>query len=542
MPPITTPDHVAGWMQHNMCNIGDVKINEYMCLPATHDSGMDHHSWSTTHGTKNRTLNQTLGIGNQLRLGARWFDLRPMLLDGDWYCGHFSSIPTFGWQGATGVKLQEVIDEVNEFLDKYPELVILRVTHLHDARTGATIPQHHQQLLKKLFNGLKHIYWGKDKKSENNLDKKTLRDFIGNKVGKVIVTGEPEDGPGFSQGDFDSLPGSRTDFVAHGPSANAEMSNAETFWNSKSLIDLANKRQLDEYPYTPQRIYTELNEGSCGMFMIDNLHDGSLQTICLAMSLARHMIKDPNRYGSIVVVYAGKLITDAGIKAKVMQAIKGRARYAVTNDSMGGDPWAWERKCAVACMVETKHQGRAPFLRARFAWEGEELDFTTDIESINFGGKELYDHHFRTAYYNLFRMLREQLPITPSIEFFGLTTPEDPQPGVVKDGLVYYRSIDGNVLKQRRLREHNTTSFCADVQKLEWEGQIVRKAEAYEPFLWRLDYGGGTIQVTNELMGFDPAPGKRKRALLTYRSARHGPMRFDPANEFDNWTIKKADP
>ncbi|KAK6499140.1 hypothetical protein TWF481_011711 [Arthrobotrys musiformis] len=471
MPPISTPDHVAGWMQHNMDKIGDVKINEYMCIPATHDSGMDHHSWSTTHGTKNRTLNQTLGIGNQLRLGARWFDIRPMLLDGDWYCSTINSC--FG-----------------------------------------------------------------------SFSTKTLRDFIGNRVGKVIVSGVPGPGdePGFSQADFDSLPGSRTDFATHGPSANAEMSNTESFLNSKSIIDLANKRQLDEYPYTPQRIYTELGEGSCGMFMIDNLHDGSLQTICLAMSLARHMVKDPSRYGNMVLVYGGKLITDTNVKGRVMQAMKGYNKYSVTNDSMGGDPWAWERKCAVACIFETKNQNRTPFLRARFAWEGEELDFTTDIESINFGGKQLYDHHFRTAYYNLFRMLREQLPITPSIEFFGLTTPEDPQPGNVKDALVYYRSMDGVVLKQRRLREHNRTNFCADVQKLEWEGQLVRRAEAYEPFLWRLDYGGGTIPVNNDLMGFDAAPGKRKRALLTYRSARHGPMRFDPANEGDNWTIKKADP
>ncbi|KAK6510809.1 hypothetical protein TWF506_009904 [Arthrobotrys conoides] len=541
---VLSPDHAAGWMQHNISKIGDTPLKDYMLLPGTHDSGMDHSSWSTFHGTKNRTLNQAFGIGDQLRLGARWFDLRPMLLDGEWYAGHGSHVAV-GWQGATGVKLSEAISEINEFLDKYPELVVLQVSHIQDARSGDGLSvEKHKNLISLLFKGLKHIYIGQGGKAESNLQEKSLNYFIGNKVGKVIVTSAiPIDGPDFHSAAYDTVPGSKTSFKVSIQSINAEVSWAESFLNSKSIIDLANKRQIDEWPYTPQRMWAEERGGDCGVLQIDYLHDEALITICVAMTLARHMVLKPSGYNNLVLIYGGREVTDPGLKQNVVNSIKACDKFQVGSGVMFGgyDPWPMLRKSAVACFLETKPGSNDPFLRCRFAWENDHLDFTTDIERVNFGGRDLVGSPFRVSYQNIFRMLWAQDPITPDEKFFGCGGSADPRPGEVKDALVYYRSMDGKVLKQRRIREHIEINFHADILRLEWDGVTITKPECYEPFLYRFDYGGGKLKINIDMFDkLDPSPGKEKKAALLHRFKRHGPHQVWIEKEYHDWYIPKA--
>ena len=178
-------------MQDNLYLWEDRALRQ-LCVPASHDSSMSKLVWSTLSASNAIVRTQSKSVEEQLALGVRYFDLRPVLHKDRWICGHYSYISAMGsWQGGDGETIQEIVEGINRFTSKYQELVVLHVSHvyrLHD-RPGQPFfeddfvgpTKDEWKNLLDVFNGLQYRW---DQKADD-LTKKTLRDFIG--AGKSAV-------------------------------------------------------------------------------------------------------------------------------------------------------------------------------------------------------------------------------------------------------------------------------------------------------------------------------------------------------------------
>ena len=104
----------ATWMHDNLATLGDLPIGE-LCIPGSHNSGMSIIQSETFFSLSSATKTQTLPIESQLHLGVRYFDVRPCLLDGKFYTGHYSNLPVVGWQGANGESMDSIIETLNRY-------------------------------------------------------------------------------------------------------------------------------------------------------------------------------------------------------------------------------------------------------------------------------------------------------------------------------------------------------------------------------------------------------------------------------------------
>lgn len=380
--PNYAPDHIANWMQVNRSRFGDNKLEDFMWMPGTHASGMSHLSWNSKTATEGNTLTQSYGIGDQLRLGVRWFDLRPMWLDDKWVIGHGGAVNA-GWQSGSGPSLSEAIQEINNFTSSHAELIVLRVTRIRDAKSGGEIPSQYPDLIQQLFSGINHVYLGANGQSESNMYKKTLNDFIGDGKAKVIITTVPTDGSGLHETtDLQSVPARKTDFEISKISLNATLAGAQTVpWIGDDIRDQASKLQDREWFRQPQRLWNSPPSGGCAVLEIDNVHNMALITICLAASLARRRFMYRQQYGNVVIVYGGRLIEDPAVNTWMYTAAQTRTSFTITNENMGvanNDPWYGQRK---ACAVFVSAVG--PFCCAKFGWEGTILEFGDGIGLID---------------------------------------------------------------------------------------------------------------------------------------------------------------
>jgi hypothetical protein len=109
----------AGWMGSIMDVIGPRKL-KHVCMPGSHDAGMYKLDGKTPSANEGNTLTQWLNIYNQLRRGSRYFDVRPVVAnaDGDYYCGHYSTVPDNDighMQGGNGERLSELVKQTNQY-------------------------------------------------------------------------------------------------------------------------------------------------------------------------------------------------------------------------------------------------------------------------------------------------------------------------------------------------------------------------------------------------------------------------------------------
>ncbi|KAI8314378.1 Mutanase [Colletotrichum sp. SAR11_240] len=88
-------------------------------------------------GTSMDTQTQAYSIAGQLALGARYFDLRPALADDEFHIFHVSDPRATVIVGASGVTLQDVIDDINEFYARNPgEVIFLWMRDMVSFRGG----------------------------------------------------------------------------------------------------------------------------------------------------------------------------------------------------------------------------------------------------------------------------------------------------------------------------------------------------------------------------------------------------------------------
>ncbi|KAL4973438.1 PLC-like phosphodiesterase [Aspergillus desertorum] len=127
----------GNWMKKMYDVIKDRPL-QHLVMPGTHDSGMSTISGKIVSiGSAANTQTQGLNIYDQLRVGARWFDLRIMSVhqsdttDYDFWAAHVNDETADIPVGNTGESLNDIISEVNRFTSENPgEIIILKLRYL----------------------------------------------------------------------------------------------------------------------------------------------------------------------------------------------------------------------------------------------------------------------------------------------------------------------------------------------------------------------------------------------------------------------------
>lgn len=187
------------WMSGNIGLLASRSLRT-ICMPGSHDTGMSTFGSHTAFAKRCNTLTQTKSIAGQLAQGARFFDIRPVISGGAYFTGHYSYIDSIlGTQGANGQSIGQIVDEVNQFLEGAPELVVLKLSHDMNTDVGepdyrAFTQQEWDGLLRYLEERLKYRYVNP---GVNDLTTLKFGQFIGeSKPFKpaVLVVIDPSDG------------------------------------------------------------------------------------------------------------------------------------------------------------------------------------------------------------------------------------------------------------------------------------------------------------------------------------------------------------
>lgn len=192
------------WMQGMLQGPGGSLTLKDICLPGSHDAGMHKAENQTPFGSVSVTRTQWFPIVDQLHLGVRVFDLRPVWSHNNVYTGHYGSIAmgplnslkavsqsfkilgssdvkaNENWQGANGELFDDIINAVNEFLSKHSELIILDLSDNNWFDVTRGFDTFDAEQLDKFFAKLKGIkYLWKTPTPGKKLSDFTLNEFIG---------------------------------------------------------------------------------------------------------------------------------------------------------------------------------------------------------------------------------------------------------------------------------------------------------------------------------------------------------------------------
>lgn len=188
------------WMQANLSSFGNHPIR-HLCIPGSHDSGMSCITGKTFFVGERSTLTQTVDVGTQLTLGARYFDIRPVIASGHFAAGHYSKVDVVGWQGADGQTFSDMISQINDFTARNKEFIVLNLSH--DLNTDSGYHSLTQDEWNRLFQqllGINHLYVASNPTSVD-LTTLTLNQYIGNGQAAVVVIVQPDDSS-VSLGDY----------------------------------------------------------------------------------------------------------------------------------------------------------------------------------------------------------------------------------------------------------------------------------------------------------------------------------------------------
>jgi hypothetical protein len=137
---ITSLTHGPGNWMHQLYDVIKDRQIRHIVMPGTHNSGMSTISGHIlSGGSVTNTQNQALNIYDQLRAGARWFDLRIASIHqttpnegqyGFWAL-HVDKERVEVVIGNTGEGLSDIIEEINRFTDENSgEVIFFRLKYL----------------------------------------------------------------------------------------------------------------------------------------------------------------------------------------------------------------------------------------------------------------------------------------------------------------------------------------------------------------------------------------------------------------------------
>lgn len=186
------------WMTDNSY-IRGLTLDKITMLGA-HDAGMSQFQFATTGGTKANTITQVCDIGQQLNLGVRYFDIRPVYRNGEFYCGHFSNKVCkylIGWQGACGQSLAEIVNQINEFCRDKKELIILDISGQNGTYLDISNDYSFNEFDENIWNHLCNKFYEVNDLCHYNTyllcdditKRKTIGELTAEKSAVVIITG-----------------------------------------------------------------------------------------------------------------------------------------------------------------------------------------------------------------------------------------------------------------------------------------------------------------------------------------------------------------
>jgi hypothetical protein len=185
------------WMQQSLGSIGNRTLKQIV-MPGSHDAGMSSYKPGTAGANFANTQAQYLDVAGQLNAGSRYFDLRPVISNGQWVAGHYSELGEL-WVGGNGQALADTIKQINDFTSKYKELVIINLSHTLD--TDNDYKDLTQDQWNKLFDTLKGVNnrFTVQNPGKTDYTNKVLNDFIGDSASVFIFAQLPG---GISLGDY----------------------------------------------------------------------------------------------------------------------------------------------------------------------------------------------------------------------------------------------------------------------------------------------------------------------------------------------------
>ncbi|MCB1713810.1 MAG: hypothetical protein KDK04_00725 [Candidatus Competibacteraceae bacterium] len=174
----------TSWMADNLDLIGDKSLLE-IAMPASHDAGMGMtQDCRLAADCNTKTQNHT--ILGQLQAGSRYFDIRPVLYNGTMYTGHYAVHKDLGTLGCNGQSIADILADVNNYLKRGKDLVILKFSHYFDRDSGGAFSDSQMKmLLTQVTSALQPLLYSGPVPS-GGLQSTKVNDFIGS-GGKVLA-------------------------------------------------------------------------------------------------------------------------------------------------------------------------------------------------------------------------------------------------------------------------------------------------------------------------------------------------------------------
>lgn len=186
------------WMQASYDRIECLTLRE-LAMPGSHDSGMSQFNGGRGGASPTNVQTQALDIGGQLRAGARYFDVRPVIAGGHWATGHYTPNKILGWLGGNGQSIASIIEQVNNFTASNNELIILDLSHgldtdNFDGDLNNHLTQENWNDLMTVLLQLNHRLSGFN--SSGNLSVMPISDFIETRPAVVVIVRDKVKGGG----------------------------------------------------------------------------------------------------------------------------------------------------------------------------------------------------------------------------------------------------------------------------------------------------------------------------------------------------------
>jgi hypothetical protein len=460
------PDHTKKWMSYGLSQLADRQLHK-ICFPGSHDAGSWYMGYSSGFGTESNTITQTKSILGQLELGARWFDIRPALTSpgtgqppGEWACGHFTATNDWlGWQGANGQLIREVVDDVNRFTDENPELVVINASHIYRIFLMdklSTTANYKEDPSPGHLDQLWSIFAGL--KRRLTLDR--VRKIVGKTNPNEAKTVQLQD---LRLGDFIKRPDGGNEgcvvLVVHGVGEDDLYAN--DFWPARQINMESNGKWIT---------YTQ----------------SDLDAVISTTNFAQ--LFGPMANSSSVL----RLSEDVQKKGFpwVLQDIAGSSFPSmIVIDNIK------HANLLTLCLATT-------FFRLN-------SDLNTSDATIVYGGQLITSN-------DVHNRVKDCIEGKKSMDVGNDTFGCDPFPGEVKSAAIFYRHE--GFIKGRWEVEWDRIHFEQDVHRIEYGGKVITDQNVYYRVLSAIAKRA-SLQVNNDNMGGDPAPGIVKTCKVVFQGA-----------------------
>lgn len=544
-------------MRDNLSWLKDYPIGQILSMPGSHDAGMYKVNSNTSRANAEGLLTQTNHVLDQLKFGARWFDIRAYAVGNEFYCGNFAHAGAYGWHGGTGEYIFDVIDDVNRFTRDNKELIILRITPLANADGGSPLSTSQQvSLIKLLYERLNYVrkVTNSDVDYVERVHEQSLDKYVGTNECVVLdlqITDEVRKAIGrpltryyqevisccYIQDTLNALISSNT----------GKIFLPDSMTQNASVLGGTEILQNAVFPGQPQVLATGAADAPAGyqmyghVFQTDNIKNDAQYNMCLAAS---RMNWQTGQSGAqrlqYIVTYGGKLYTDPVTLNRIDDLYRQGKPIKVENSLFSGeDPWFGHRKSCTIYVSDVRpaNQGDGLFWRGFFGREGDEIETSYRITSMYWHNDYLKGQKFRAAYAVLNQTRLAEIPFRITLEYMPYLKP-DPSKGTKKNLNVRYKSLTSTSEKDRRIYEDRTYYLKKDIDWIRYHDAYLPQPEWYAQFFDRIDGESmAPIVVGNYLFdGWDPAFGKKKELTMSLRKGP-GTDREESQTEGKSWNV-----